>query len=183
MWNNTRNTTKGTARGKSDWPPKEIGKISIHNNQYNSLYYMNDRVGNYWFFCWIDNNIVKMVSILAHQVMSMFLETEGSHESTSLTGNTSTWFKVIGTGNNWRFHKKIKNNYNHWMLGVDVVDQLIASYQPKLWCQRTWMPIFLHCLDILRVNLYVLYKETPSNNHDNAPCKDPTIYFTQRNKW
>ena len=36
------------------------------------------------------------------------------------------------------------------------------------------MPIFLHCLDILRVNLYVLYKETPYN-HDNAPCKDPTI--------
>ena len=54
------------------------------------------------------------------------------------------------------------------MLGVDVVDQLIASYQSKLWCQCTWMPIFLHYLDILRVNLYVLCKETQQYNHDDV---------------
>ena len=55
---------------------------------------------------------------------------------------------------------QIINDYNHWMLGVDVVDQLIAYYRPKIWCRHTWVPIFLHCLDILRVILYVLYTET-----------------------
>ena len=29
------------------------------------------------------------------------------------------------------------NNYNHWMLGVDLVDQLIAYYRPKIRCRRT----------------------------------------------
>ena len=61
---------------------------------------------------------------------------------------------------------KIINDYNHWMLGVDVVNQLIAYYRPKIRCRRTWVPIFLHCLDILRVNLYVLYKETSFNHPD-----------------
>ena len=51
-----------TARGRPGWPPKEIGKKSIQDKRYNSLYYINDKVGNYQVFCWIDNNIVKMVS-------------------------------------------------------------------------------------------------------------------------
>ena len=55
---------------------------------------------------------------------------------------------------------QIINDYNHWMLGANVVDQLIAYYRPTILCRRTWVPIFLHCLDILRVNSYVLYKET-----------------------
>ena len=54
------------------------------------------------------------------------------------------------------------------MLGVDVVDQLIAYYQPKIRCRRTWMPIFLHCLDILLVlvNSYILCKETAKEHSD-----------------
>ena len=62
------------------------------------------------------------------------------------------------------------NDYNMWMLGVDLVDQLIAYYRPKIRCRRTWMPLLLHCLDIIRVNSYVLYKETsylhPAVNDD-----------------
>ena len=37
---------------------------------------------------------------------------------------------------------QIVNDYNHWMLGVDVVDQLIAYYRPKICCQRIWMLFF-----------------------------------------
>ena len=65
----------------------------------------------------------------------------------------------------------IVNDYNHMMLGVDVVDQLIAYYRPKICCQRTWMPIFLQCLCVLRVNSYVLYKET-SRDHPEVNDKD-----------
>ena len=32
---------------------------------------------------------------------------------------------------------QIINDYDHWMLGVDLVDQLIAYYRPKICCQRT----------------------------------------------
>ena len=59
----------------------------------------------------------------------------------------------------------IINDYNHWMLGFNVANQIIAYYWPKIWCCRTRMPIFLHCLDILLVNSYILYKEKTSYQH------------------
>ena len=61
---------------------------------------------------------------------------------------------------------QIINDYNHWMLGVDLVDQLIAYYRPKIRCRRAWMPVFLHGTDIIRVNSYVLYKETAYDHPD-----------------
>ena len=42
------------------------------------------------------------------------------------------------------------------MLGVDVCDQLIASLRPKIRCRRLWwVPIMLHCLDVLCINSYI----------------------------
>ena len=49
------------------------------------------------------------------------------------------------------------DDYNHWMLGVDESDQLIAYYRPELRCRRIWMPIMLHCLDIIRINAYIIH--------------------------
>ena len=46
--------------------------------------------------------------------------------------------------------QKLIDNYNHWMLGTDLVDQFIAYYCLKLWCCCTWMPIMFHCLGALR---------------------------------
>ena len=47
---------------------------------------------------------------------------------------------------------QIIDNHNHWMLDVDLVDRLIAYYRPTICCQRTWMPLFLHCADIIKIN-------------------------------
>ena len=46
------------------------------------------------------------------------------------------------------------------MLGIDLVDQLIAYYRPEFRCQQTLMSLFLHGVDIIQVISYVLYKET-----------------------
>ena len=43
--------------------------------------------------------------------------------------------------------------------GTDLCDQMIAYYRPKIRCRRTWMPIMLHCLDVLQVNGFILYRE------------------------
>jgi hypothetical protein len=51
------------------------------------------------------------------------------------------------------------DDYNHFMGGVDKADQLIQSYRPDIRCRRTWMPIFLHCMDIARINAYIMAKK------------------------
>jgi len=159
----------GTARGRTGWPPKEIGKRSIQDVRYNSLYYMNDKVGNYRIFRWIDNNIVKLVSNV-HTGTSSDKNVLRNRRKPRVNEFNYKHIRLIW-GNDHRKEitiPQIVNDYNHWMLGVDMVDQLISYYRPKIRCKRTWMPIFLHCLDILRVNSYVLYKETAKDHPDVA---------------
>ena len=56
------------------------------------------------------------------------------------------------------------DDYNHWMLGVDKSDQLIAYYRPELRCRRFWMPIMFHCLDVIRINCYIIFKNLSSQD-------------------
>lgn len=60
----------------------------------------------------------------------------------------------------------IIDEYNHFMYGIDLIDQLIAYYCPKIFCHCIWMPIMLCSFDILCVNLYIWYRET-SCSHPN----------------
>ena len=71
-------------------------------------------------------------------------------------------------GDEWKAEVNIPtviNDYNQWMNGVDIVDQLIAYYRPKLRCQRTWMPLMFHALDILRINCFIVH-ERVKKEHD-----------------
>jgi hypothetical protein len=64
---------------------------------------------------------------------------------------------------------KVIDDYNHWMCGVDKADQLIAYYRPNLRCRRTWMPLFFHGLDVVRVNSFIACRELgwkSSSNQD-----------------
>jgi hypothetical protein len=45
------------------------------------------------------------------------------------------------------------------MGGKDRADQFIFQYRPNLRCRRTWTPIFLHSLDVMRVNAFIVAKE------------------------
>ena len=56
---------------------------------------------------------------------------------------------------------EVIDDYNHWMLGVNKADQYISYYRPNVRCVRTWMPLFLHCLDIIRANSYHKQPELP----------------------
>ena len=62
-------------------------------------------------------------------------------------------------GSNWCANIKIPgciNDYNNMMGGVDKAYQMISNYRPKLRCRRTWMPMFLHSLDVCRLNSYII---------------------------
>ena len=52
------------------------------------------------------------------------------------------------------------DDYNFWMGGVDKADQLIAYYLPDLRCHRNWLPMFIQLLAIIRVNSYLILKQT-----------------------
>ena len=104
---------------------------------------MNDKAGNYRIFRWIDNNIVKMVSNV-HTGTSSDKNVLRNRRKPRVNEFNRKHVQLIW-GNDHRKEltiPQIVNDYNHWMLGVDMVDQLIAYYRPKIRCKRTWMPIF-----------------------------------------
>ena len=49
------------------------------------------------------------------------------------------------------------DDYNHWMGNVDIADQLISYYHLNLRCFRTWTPMFLQLLSMIRSNSYLVY--------------------------
>ena len=134
---------------RSNWPPPEFCKKALHDERYNTLYYMNDPKGNFRMFRWIDNNIVKMVSNI-----HMGAENESvmkPRKKPRINEFNRKHIRLVW-GDEHVVSIKIPtiiNDYNHWMLGVDLVDQLIAYYQTKIRCRRTWMSLLLYCLDII----------------------------------
>ena len=50
----------GTAHARKGWPPKEFKEVN--DNRFNTLYYLDGEDDKYRMFCWVDNNLVTMVS-------------------------------------------------------------------------------------------------------------------------
>jgi hypothetical protein len=48
------------------------------------------------------------------------------------------------------------DDYNHFMNGVDIADQLRAKFTTEQQTHRTWLPLFYFCLDTTIVNAYLL---------------------------
>lgn len=151
----------GTARARRGWPPKEIKDKSSKNPDgvddmhFNSLHYTHDK-DNYLIARWVDNNVVKMVSTI-HQPHDTVMKKRRRPRITNTNKNN--------VGAVWKgAHTveiqipKIIDDYNTWMCGVDVCDQLIAYYNPNLRNRRTWLPMFFHCLNVSRVNSYLVHQ-------------------------
>ena len=60
----------------------------------------------------------------------------------------------------------IIDDYNHFMGGVDIADQLRGYYGTQLPVRRTWMPLFFWLLDTSIINSYLIFKKSGKNiNH------------------
>ncbi|GES95040.1 piggyBac transposable element-derived protein 4-like [Rhizophagus clarus] len=58
------------------------------------------------------------------------------------------------------------DDYNHFMSGVDIADQLRGYYGTQLPVRRTWMPLFFWLLDTALINSYLILKKINANvNH------------------
>ena len=135
----------GTARAKRGWPPKEMKAVT--DDRFNALCHMNDK-DNFVIMRWVDNSIVTMVSSF-HTPYSVVTKERRKPRPTDT--NKRHLDTVWPTG----VHKvaveipKVIDDYNHWMLGVDLADQLISYYRPRLRCRRNWMPIMFHMFDCI----------------------------------
>ena len=58
------------------------------------------------------------------------------------------------------------NDYNHFMLGVDLADQIRCYHSKHLKCRRNWLPLFLFILQVSIVNSYILFSK--KKNQKNA---------------
>lgn len=68
---------------------------------------------------------------------------------------------------------------NQWMGGVDKADQFISCHCPNPCCRRVWMPIFLHCLVIARVNSFVTAQKTLERQGAKAAQKNLIAEFVE----
>ena len=143
----------GTARARRGWPPKEFKDIT--DDRFNTWYLLKEE---HQLTCrWVDNNIVTMVSTV-HNGYEKIKKTRRRPRPTATNRRhvQAVW------GNNGTAEIEIPgviDDYNHWMGGVDKADQLIAYYRPPLRCRRTWMPLFFHVLDCMRVNGFIIMKK------------------------
>ncbi len=72
---------------------------------------------------------------------------------------------------------KVIDDCNHWMLGVDKADQLIAHCWPNVRCRRIWMPIMFHALDLMRINAFIIYN---SNAQKKIEHKDFVLAWVDK---
>lgn len=140
----------GTARGERNWPPPELKNVD--DPRYNTLYTLPDK-GKYLIARWIDNNVVTMVTNVHNGDESVERDRKRPRKTNT---NRNHLDQVWGQSPVVKVHiPRIIDDYNHWMLGVDKADQLIAYYRPNLRCRRVWMPLLFHAMDIARINSYV----------------------------
>lgn len=143
----------GTARRQRNWPPREYKRID--DKRFNTAYLMEDK-RNFLMMRWVDNDVVDMVTTI-HDGYSTVLKLRKRPRENPLNRHNvrQVW------GDNWGANIDIPemvDNYNCWMGGVDKAYQLISYYKPRLRCRRTWLPLFLHCMDICVLNSYIISK-------------------------
>jgi hypothetical protein len=114
----------GTARAKRGWPPTEFR--SLTDNRFNTLYSMNDENG-FCIFRWVDNNVVTMVSSFHDGTEANPTRRRRKPRLTNTNRNhvEQVWGRQGVTDIEI---PAVIDDYNHFMLGVDKADQLIAYY-------------------------------------------------------
>ena len=153
----------GTARHKRGWPAPEIKRVT--DNRFNTLYYIPGRDIKYVTYRWVDNNIVTLVSTI-HDPNASVVKARRRPRTTQVNRRhvRAVWgddpVKDIAI-------PAVVNDYNHWKVGVDVFDQLLASLFPDLRCRRTWIPLMIQALMTQRVNSYIAHRYVCTKPRDH----------------
>ena len=144
----------GTARVKRGWPPAELKEERLPGH-FNHFYFTIDPYNN-MVGRWLDNSFVLVMSTVHSCVKSVMKKRRRPRENPKNKDHIPKVFGTHGFANiciPW-----IINTYNYWMGGVDRCDQMIAYYAPDLRCMRNWLPMWLQLVQILIVNMWIVYK-------------------------
>ena len=156
----------GTSRFRKNWPSKELKCIDGEKVQFNDFFWMIDTHSTL-VARWKDNGMVFLTSTV-HQVGNTIERLRKKPRSTATNKNhvEAVW------GNNGStniYIPTLVDDYNHWMGGVDMTDQLISYYHPNIRCFRTWLPMFLQILSMIRTNSFVVYKSYYNQQNRKPP--------------
>jgi hypothetical protein len=113
---------------------------------------------------WMDNGPVTMLSTI-HQVNGDENRIERVRRRPRETSTNATKVRAIfGTASKKSLPIPVViDDYNHFMGGVDIADQLRGYYNTQLSVRRTWMPLFFWLLDTSIINSYLVLKKSDMN--------------------
>ena len=108
---------------------------------------------------WQDNNIVLFLTTI-HSASGLYSYVERIRKAPSTTSTNAAHARVPFEGSAIKVLSipQFIDDYNHFMGGVDVSNQLRASYEVHRPTRRTWWPIFYWLLDATIVNAHKLSK-------------------------
>jgi len=116
----------------------------------------------------MDNSLVIML-LTIHQIDN---ESENRiermwHQSRETSINTVKVWEIFGTASKKSLPIPIViDDYNHFIGGVNIADQLRGYYSTQLPVWRTWMSLFFWLLDTVLINSYLILKRIDLNiNH------------------
>lgn len=113
---------------------------------------------------WMDNGPVTMLSTI-HQINGDENRIERIRRQSRETSTNANKVRAIFGS----LSKKslpipiVIDDYNHFMGGVDIADQLRGYYSTQLSVRRTWMPLFFWLLDTAIINSYLIFKKKDVN--------------------
>ncbi|GMF56648.1 unnamed protein product [Phytophthora fragariaefolia] len=157
----------GTAQSNSAKYPKEMrfrnDKTKSTTGTLNSM-----AVGKVLVIFWMDNGPVQILSTIHHvEGGHWFIERETKRPRTTSTNGASVQRQFDASDRKTFAIPCCVDDYNHYMVGVDIADQYRAYYATQLFSYRTWVPIFFWLLDTTIINaLCSRAGKNPLNHRD-----------------
>jgi len=147
------------------WLPQEI--LAIQDKRFNTFYRQPGR-HNYIVCRWSGHSTVSMISTVhTGEERAMSLIRRPTSTSMSPEEIESVWGRqssrnIIIPG--------MINEYNRWTSAVRKGNEMIALYRANVFRPTTWHHIMMQCLDVLRVNAYVVCKEASTSEKLEQNC-------------
>jgi len=153
----------GTVRTNSSKFPKELKINKGISLDWNTI--SGKVVDDVLAIVWVDNSPVTMLTTIHEIVGEEWKIIRNRRRPRETSSNASTVHRVFGNASRKELSiPKVIDDYNHYMGGVDIADQLRGYYNCQLIVHRNWFPLLFWLLDTVLVNCSLLYNKVVNEN-------------------